>query len=486
MKFLKSTLVILGVLLCSCHKDLDIDQTSQLSATSMWTDENDAISAMYGTHQLLRGTFNNGLMYWGEYRTGLWGPGNHGGLSQTVRDQAYQNTMTNTHAYADWENMYETINMANLLLRYTPQITFSDQDEMDRVMANGYFVRAMCYYWIARIWGDAPLVLEGYESASQDLLPTRTPVADILSQVEMDIEAGLNLMPSGTSDRNIASQGALQMLMADYALWMYTTQNGGDTYLQMASNAVNQVLGMGYQLESNYGNIFDSSSESGPEVIYAWNYEQDEYTGGYPVDFQFNSATVSPVYHFNPVAVGTGQQWTFYTDDYVGVLTADPTDTRLTTNYLEFYDDLMGQEFHWTNKYKGSWVNNTLILDSDIILYRLADAYFYKAEIEFYNGDMEGAVDAINTVVQRAYGAPEHYTGTFSGSEVKEILVAERMREFPAEGKLWWDFIRLEVIFDINSYLTGREGSQNILLWPLSDNSINDNPNLGGQTPGWE
>lgn len=476
-----------GILTFSaCHKDLDIVQDSQLTASNMWTEQSDAESAMMGAHQRMRSAFSEGLMYWGEYRTGLWGAGNHGGLSQAQRDRTYQNTMDNTHSFADWEALYTTINQANLVIRYTPEIAFSNQERKNEVLANALFIRANCYYWIARVWGDAPLVIEGYETATQDLRPTRSPASAIYQQVEKDIDEALRLMPENINTKKTTSIGALNMLKADFALWMYKVQNAGATYLDKANTAVQAVLTAGrYSLQDDYAKIFASNSEAGPEVIFAWNYQQEEYTGGYPFDFQFNSATVSARYHYNPIVVGTRQQWTFYTDDYIDVITENPADTRIQTNYQTFYDDGMEQEFAWTNKYKGSWVNSTLILDSDIILYRLAEAYLMDAEIKMYQNNTTGAVAALNTLAHRAYGTPNYYASSLTADQLKALIVQERMKEFPAEGKLWWDFIRLGVAFEMNSYLTGKENQENILLWPISDNSINDNPNLGGQTPGW-
>lgn len=472
--------------LSSCHDDLNIVQTSQLSAASMWTEEGDAVAAMYGTHQRFRAAFNKGLVFWGEYRNGLWGPGNHGGLSQTDRDQIYQSTMANTNAYADWEGIYTTINMANLILKYTPGLTFANENKKNEVLANAYFIRAFSYYWIARIWGDAPLCLDGFESTAQDLFPTRTPAAQIFEQVGKDINQALALMPVSVSQRNIASPGAINMLKADYNLWMYKVRNGGATALAAAAEAVNAVLTNTsmYKLENDYAAIFDTKTESGSEVIYGWKYTLDEYTDGYPIDYQFNSATVAAKYHFNPVAVGVQQQWCFYTNAYVSVLTEVPTDTRLKTNYNVFYDDVMKQTFHWTNKYKGSWVNGTLILDADMVVYRLADAYMMDAEIKA-ESSISGAVASLNKIAKRAYGVDNYYPTTLSAADLKNAIVKERMKEFPAEGKLWWDFIRLGVAFEINPYLAGRQNDTNILLWPLSDDSINDNPNLGGQTDGW-
>ncbi len=467
----------------ACHNDLNIEQDSQLSANNMWKEQADAKAAMLGSHARLRTAFNNGLVYWGEYRTGLWGPGTHGGLSQTERDRTYQGTMDNTHTYADWENIYKTINQANLVIRYTPGISFNNDSEKNEVLANALFVRAYSYYWIARIWGDAPLVLEGYESADQELRPNRSSAEDIFKQVEQDINEAARLMPASVTAKKTASIGAIQMLKADYSLWMYKVRNAGDAYLTAAQEAVNAVISSNkYTLQSNYAQIFSSASENGSEVIYAWNYQQEEHIGGYPSDYQFNSATVTPKYHYNPIVVGTGQQWTFYTDAYINVLKANPADKRLATTYQTFSDDGMKQNFAWTNKYKGTWLNSTLVLDSDIILYRLADAYFFDAEIKFYQGNSTQALSSLNKVLERAYGTANYYNNTVN---VKDVLVKERMREFPSEGKLWWDFIRLGVVFEMNPHLAGKENQENILLWPISDNSINDNPNLGGQTPGW-
>ena len=70
-------------------------------------------------------------------------------------------------------------------------------------------------------------------------------------------------------------------------------------------------------------------------------------------------------------------------------------------------------------------------------------------------------------------------------SHLNEAIVTERMKEFAAEGKLWWDFIRLGVVFKKSPYLVGRENELNILLWPVAQASINKNPNII-QTPGYD
>ena len=304
------SIILAGILFSSCHGDLDVIQTSEVSANSMWQTEEDATSAMYGMYNKFRSTYSYGYIYCGEYRTGLWGDGL---TAQTARTRVCQSRIPTAHGYANWADLYTTINAANLILRYTPSISFTNESDKNKVLANAYYVRAFCYYWIARIWGDAPILLDGFESDQQEgLYPFREPVEDVFKQVESDITQALTLMPASVSDRSLASQGSINMLKADYSLWMYKVRNSGDAYLNSASDAVNAVLNnSNYGLESNYTNIF--TNEMGSEIIFAWSYIQDEYTGGYPEEYLVPSQYVSEEAIENPVKVGSHQQWCFYT-----------------------------------------------------------------------------------------------------------------------------------------------------------------------------
>jgi hypothetical protein len=466
----------------ACHDDLNVMQKSEVSANSMWQDEGDATSAMYGLHNRVRSTFNAGHMYWGEYRTGLWTDGLTG---QVARDQVYQNRLTPDHSFANWGDIYTTINAANLILKYVPGISFSNEENKNKVLANAYFVRAFCYYWIGRIWGDAPVLLEGFESDKQEgLFPSREPADKVFTQVGLDIEEALKLIPASTNDRNLASQGGLNMLKADYSLWVYKVRNGGEAALNAATTAVNAVLGnSAYSLEDDYAAIFEN--ELGPEVIFAWSYIQDEYTGGSAAEWLVPSQYISPEYIENPVKVGSHQQWCFYTEDYKALLSENEKDQRTIVSYETFFDDQKNGTFQWINKFAGHWINETRIFDADIVVYRYADAVLFDAEIKNAKNDRPGAIAALNRIAKRAYGADNFYQSSLSTGEINDAILKERLKEFAAEGKLWWDYIRLGVAFQRNTYLTGRESELNVLLWPVSATSINRNPNIT-QTPGYD
>lgn len=482
MKIRAFIYLLLGsFLISSCHDDLIVVQKSEITANSMWTSESDANAAMYGMYNQFRSAFSTGYIYWGDYRTGLWGEGL---ASQSDRDNTYLNRLSSSHGQSNWAGIYTTINDCNLILKYTPNIAFSNEANKDKVLANAHFVRAFCYYWIGRIWGDAPLLLNGFESDKQDdLYPSRQPSADIFAQVIKDIDEALAKMPASVADRNLASKAAINMLKTDYYLWMAKVRNGGPTALQNAKTALSEVTSnANYLLLSDFGAVFKNKLNQ--EIIFAWSYVKDEFTGGYPADFLVPSQYTSTATIENPVKVGSHQQWCFYTNEYKSFLSSDATDKRTKVSFDTFYDAPKKQTFQWINKYAGTWESGTRIFDADVVVYRYADALLFNAEIENALGNPGAAITDLNKIAKRAYGVDNYYPSTLSATEVNNKILDERMMEFAAEGKIWWDFIRFGVAFTKVPSLVGRENEQNILLWPVNAASINGNPKIT-QTPGY-
>lgn len=474
-------IILAAFLLSSCHDDLIVVQKSQITANSMWTSESDATAAMYGMYNKFRSAFSSGYIYWGEYRDGLWGEGL---ASQSDRDNTYLNRLSSSHAYSNWADIYTTINDCNLILKYTLDIEFANEANKNKVLANAYYVRAFCYYWIGRIWGDAPLLLNGFESDKQDdLYPSRNPVAEIFTQVGNDINSALEKRPASITDRNMASRAAINVLKADYWLWMAKVRSGGLAALQNAKTAIAEITSTSnYTLQANYSSVF--RNELNTEIIFAWSYVKDEYTGGYPADLLVPSQYTSVATIENPVKVGSHQQWCFYTQVYKDFLSSDPKDSRTNVSFETFYDAPKKQTFQWINKFSGTWESGTRIFDSDVVVYRYADVLLFNAEIENALGNKSGAITELNKIAKRAYGIDNYYAATLSAAEVDSKIIDERMKEFAAEGKIWWDFVRFGVAFTRVPSLVGRQNEENILLWPVNSASINGNPNIK-QTPGF-
>ena len=338
----------------SCHGDLDIMQDNKLSASNMWKEESDATSATYGLYVYLRSalkSMNDVYLCWGELRNGLWGPGTHNTLNGVDQSQVRTSTMSSVNEYADWTALYTTVNQANLVIRHVPAMGLKEKPRAF-CLGNAHFIRAYCFFQIARIWGDAPLPLWGYESTDTELFLGRTPVSEVLMRVERDI-ADAERYVADTSDKTVATPAAVAMLKADYALWMYRMQAGGEAYLAMAQEALGELGLSDALLEPAYADIFSSSNKCGREVIFAVHQDVSEALNGPAYYLGWNESYVEAAYRNNPVPTTGGNQWWWYTDTYRALLQADPADTRAALTCRTADYGTGGRRIGWTEKLMG-------------------------------------------------------------------------------------------------------------------------------------
>jgi hypothetical protein len=474
--------ILLAITFVACEDNLNFPPQSVISSNSMWVTSGDATGAMYGMFSQFRSAVNDDYIHWGDYRSSFFGDATG---SQAAFQDMYNNTLDDQDRGTNWDGLYKTINDCNLILKYVPDIEFTSEDEKDLILANAYFMRALSYYFIARVWGDAPILLSGFESdQAEDLYPSRSPMSEVLDQVELDTDLAIGLYPDDAAgSRKTGSKAAANMLKADYNLWMAKTQNGGAEALQNANSAVDYVLANGdYELLGNYESVFRDDNNS--EIIFGLNFELNEYEGGFPADWlvavqYINDKSLVE----NPIPVGSHQQWSCFTPEFEAFLYEDTLDTRSVVN-IDSYNEEGNRLFRWINKYLGDWTDGTRFFTSDIKIYRFAEAIMFKAEIENALGNQDLALIELNKIAERAYGQADYFTGPYTQEELDAIILDERLKEFAAEGKSWWDMIRFDVVFERVETLVGREGEENILLWPVNINSLNSNPNIT-QTPGY-
>ena len=212
-------------------------------------------------------------------------------------------------------------------------------------------------------------------------------------------------------------------------------------------------------------------------LIFAISMVKDEKEGGFASDWLVPIQYVSDKYIENPVKVGSHQQWSFMTDEYISILNEVPADTRIKATYETFHDDEKNADLRWINKYAGTWENGARSFCSDIVMYRYPDVLLFDAEICCEENDLDGALASLNQVAQRAYGEEDYYK-TASKEDILDDILTERLKEFCGEGKIWWDYIRMGVVFDRVASLEGKENNKNILLWPVAQTALNLNDNL--------
>ena len=269
--------VSVAVWMASCHGDLDIMQDNKLSVSNMWKTSVQVESSTYGIYAAMRENFNQdqiNVLFWGELRMGgyMWGP-SHVAQVWVGRD-VIENIMTSSTASANWSKLYSAIDQANAVLKYAPLVPMTDAQRSWAVW-QAAFARAFCYFWAARLWGDVPLNLNPIESVSQpETYPFRAPKAEVYARIAADIQTALDNAANLGKDKYLATADAVNMLKAEYALWMYSTQKGGDGYLAMASDALSAigVKAGDARFMSKYADVFDgrgSGNKCSAETIFA-------------------------------------------------------------------------------------------------------------------------------------------------------------------------------------------------------------------------
>lgn len=138
-------------------------------------------------------------------------------------------------------------------------------------------------------------------------------------------------------------------------------------------------------------------------------------------------------------------------------------------------------------------------------IYRLTDIMLLKAEalIQCSKPDLQGAIDIVNTIRQRA-----GWTRTASLSEyntadkVLKLVIDERTIELWAEGKHWFDLVRNNKVKEyLDTYMQNAGGDYaeeegfvigvpipenpiggyGRILWPLNQDVFKKNPNMLGK-----
>ena len=158
---------------------------SGITATNFYKNGADADVAINACYD----AFQNPERYvlWGDGRADLLAPTDRSAISEL---QLTTGNLNASNAYIGWENMYEVIKRTNSVLKNVPGITdpgFASRKE--RVLGEAYFLRAMAYFYLVRTFDNVPLVLEPYESLTQDFFPKQAPPEQVYAQVEADLKA---------------------------------------------------------------------------------------------------------------------------------------------------------------------------------------------------------------------------------------------------------------------------------------------------------
>lgn len=478
--------------LTACSDFLDILPMNDVVLENYWTEKADVASVVNSCYE---GLENSDVLtrmgVWGELRSdNLKGGAN---VPNEINEILKENLLQSNNL-CDWAKFYDIINRCNTVCRYAPDVQAIDPNyteaEMKANIAEASAIRALCYFYLIRTFRDVPYTTQASIDDNQNYVLPAIPfnavldsLIDNLESVKGDAVRRYYVDESAQSYQNSSriTRWFVYTLLADLYLWRgdwdktiyYCDQvldfkrqqykemlerEGtindielyGDIPLIMektlgttdCGNTYNEIFGDGNSFES----IFELYFRSGQNQQSTWvnNYygNNNNVLGRLSAaDFLMEQVAqgTNTVFKAKDCRAYEGMQ---ETNSTYAVVKYTRSRVSFTTQNIKNISDLKLQSSRRSSA-NANW-----------IIYRLSDVILMKAEAEIERGEADylNAFALINTLNKRALGItsaaasadtlkPDGYVA--SKSEMVELLLAERQREFIFEGKRWFDLVRI-------------------------------------------
>lgn len=488
MKKILSICLVSVFLIAACEKAVEIDPTSVITASSFWKTADDAKGAIVGMHDRFRATTNEHMFMMGEARSEVMTSAVAGTVGY---DKYYNQTLDVSNPGPSWLTFYETINQANLILKYVPSVTFPSEADKNRILAQAYAMRAFVYFTMVKTWGGVPIRTEPTESYDPATIQIeRSSVEEVFTLIKSDLDQAISLFPDNTipAGRALWSKPAANVLKGDVYLWTGKVLNGGAADFNVAVAALSDAQTANTGLLEDYSQIFAYDNKGNREVLFAVRYEVIESAHNYFMYMYINDGglAIDQTTRDFIGTIGTGN--TGNSIMQVSALVRDQfslDDQRRLGTFYEIRNTEGTFLSAITTKGRGVVDNGTRHFKSDVVIYRYAELLLLLAEAK--NALGQDPSSEINEVRQRAYGEAfaEHIFVNGSQTENDEAILKERLLELATEGKRWWDLIRFDRVFDMVPALQGKSSQRHLLLFPIG-NSIRSLEPLVEENPGWE
>lgn len=479
---LKSSKILIGMFLLgmvtSCSDFLEEDPQNQVATSNYYTTEQDAIAAVNSVYGYL-GSYNAGSTA-GVYHSELWVTiglasdellNNQLGRPQYDQLASFSHNADNGALLEIWQMHYKTIYLANIAIE---RVALIDMDEQlrERLVNEAKFLRGLLYFNLVRMFGEVPLLV----SEESPLNPEVSSVASIYEQIIADLSDAENLPMDGEIQQGRATSGAAKALLSK----VYLTRGDYELASAKALEVINQHP---YGLWDDFSDVFAIANRGMQEAIFSVGFGN----GGGAISFwevgQFN-VRLLPSELSAQAGVTNAQGWQYATPDLYAAF--DNADERREATFITEFVANDGSTVNLDKVYIDKYWDRSSEPkggDSfqDFPVLRFADVLLIYAEAQARLGNFEVASDYLNMVRERA-GLGEVSASTIDS--FIDLLLDERRREFVAEGKRWFDLVRLGRLEEAVMEAKGVSVSPHHYLFPIPQRERDVNPNLP-QNPGY-
>jgi starch-binding outer membrane protein, SusD/RagB family len=406
----KYLLPILLIATTGCKKFLNVQPVDQVSDQSTIVDATSSETAVRGIYRTMAQNYYGGLYETFGYLGGddiVWTG------SQAVIQQFISHAITSDNGNLEtvWTGIYQTINGANQVIEKVPKVvdpTFAT-GQQSQLTGEGYFIRALSYFDLARCWGGVPITLTPTTTATQKNAIGRSTLAQTYAQVLSDLNAADSLLlPPASQNPVRANKETAWALKARYYLYQQDWANAEAYATKVIGDATN------YQLLSPFSTWFlPASAVATKESVFELSYN---------ATYQNSSRG-----YWQPPVNGGTRQWA--PGDSIVTLLNNPLIGGTRSALIAATS---------TNAWYGNLFYRSPATDPSYII-RIAEVYLIRAEARAQQNELQTALSDLNAIRNRA--------GLVNSTAVSQadILLAietENRVEFALEPHRWFDLVR--------------------------------------------
>ncbi|QNL49285.1 RagB/SusD family nutrient uptake outer membrane protein [Olivibacter sp. SDN3] len=440
MKKLRNTYLGLFLLFCGCHDNLlNPTPESILTETNYYNTSKDidlAVLGIYNSYQSRKPT---------DYRILEVPTDNLYLASNTLIEGTPEMDMlavnaTNPLIANFWEATYNGIFLANAVLTNIDRPTDYQGEDRAQYEGEARFMRALYYFDLVRLFGDVPLVTD-ILSVEEAVDIGRADAQDIFSLVIADLETAINLLPNKQAIENGRTNKAAALALL---IKVYVYRQDWDN-ANVKLEEFFGTFGSTFSLVEDFASLWQIATENNEETLFSLNYIDGSNGHSLSTDFLPNSGVIGIASRGNEIALPS---WNLHKKYH-------QLDSRKDVTITEWWippntPNVPAIWYPYVNKYAVAHTQGQSGLDIPIIRY--ADVLLLQAETAYHLGQLPVALEALNTVRERAFGNDEHdYTmaDITSKSDFIALLFLERQLEFAYENERWFDLKRSGLFLEV-------------------------------------
>lgn len=472
---------LLAIIISSCKKLVEIPQPiDSMTTVKVFSTDNQANAAMAGVYSVMIHSKSEGSSGFTGFSTGL----TTFLVSMSANDLVFIPQGAGYYSYnlnrltrnenlslSLWSSAYETVYNSNAVIEgieASTSVKLHDRVKKT-LLAEAKFVRAFSYFYLVNFFGDVPLAMT--TDFNKTIHMTRTPKAEVYSQMIKDLAAAKEGLSADFSDQNEQrsrpNKWAATALLARVYLY---TGDYANAAIQAAEVISHSEL---FKLKEDLNDVFLANSN---EAI--WQLQQNSNgTQG--------TATPEGLSLLQNMDPKSSLNYFKLSNELVSAF--EPLDKR-KVNWCWSGIAADGQLTYYPYKYKVGQYNRTFgdTPTEAYMVLRLAEQYLIRAEsLARANTQLDLAIKDVNAIRKRA--GLENLPETLTAPEIISKIEQEKQVELFAEwGHRWFDLKRTGRAHDVLSAVPIKQPwtGDYQLLYPIPTSEITANTKLL-QNPGY-